>query len=150
MAVPVEFKVNLVRPVIETTGPLDAIATVLYRGRTVATAPTWGCGYTAPSPTMQYTSTSFAEPALAPFAVFVPMRVDRDGPTGYFPVSARHDVIVGDMAGERLVVPLTRRFVSLVGRVRMIQQGHLQLYLAYIFVTLVALLVWRLGIAGGR
>ena len=38
MAVPVEFKVNLVRPVIETTGPLDAIATVLYRGRTVATA----------------------------------------------------------------------------------------------------------------
>jgi uncharacterized protein (TIGR00369 family) len=38
MAVPVEFKVNLVRPVIETTGPLDAIAMVLYRGRTVATA----------------------------------------------------------------------------------------------------------------
>ena len=38
MAVPVEYKVNLVRPVLETTGPVDAIATVLYRGRSVSTA----------------------------------------------------------------------------------------------------------------
>jgi uncharacterized protein (TIGR00369 family) len=38
LGVPVEYKVNLVRPVIETTGPVDAIAMVLYRGRTVATA----------------------------------------------------------------------------------------------------------------
>lgn len=38
MGLPVEYKVNLVRPVLETTGPVDAIAMVLYRGRTVATA----------------------------------------------------------------------------------------------------------------
>lgn len=38
LGVPVEYKVNLVRPVIETTGPVDAIAMVLYRGRSVATA----------------------------------------------------------------------------------------------------------------
>jgi len=38
LGLPVEYKVNLVRPVLETTGPVDAIAMVLYRGRTVATA----------------------------------------------------------------------------------------------------------------
>jgi uncharacterized protein (TIGR00369 family) len=38
IATPVEVKVNLVRPLLESTGPVDAIATVLYRGRTVATA----------------------------------------------------------------------------------------------------------------
>jgi len=38
LGVPVEYKVNLVRPVVETTGPVDAIALVLYRGRSVATA----------------------------------------------------------------------------------------------------------------
>jgi uncharacterized protein (TIGR00369 family) len=38
LGVPVEYKVNLVRPVVETTGPVDAIAMVLYRGRSVATA----------------------------------------------------------------------------------------------------------------
>lgn len=38
LGLPVEFKVNLVRPVVESTGPVDAIAMVLYRGRTVATA----------------------------------------------------------------------------------------------------------------
>jgi acyl-coenzyme A thioesterase PaaI-like protein len=38
MALPVEYKVNLVRPLVETTGPVDAIAVVLYRGRSVSTA----------------------------------------------------------------------------------------------------------------
>jgi uncharacterized protein (TIGR00369 family) len=38
LATPVEFKVNLVRALYESTGPIDAIAMVLYRGRTVATA----------------------------------------------------------------------------------------------------------------
>lgn len=38
LGLPVEYKVNLVRPLLETTGPVDAIAMVLYRGRTVATA----------------------------------------------------------------------------------------------------------------
>ena len=38
MCSPVEFKVNHVRPVLETTGTVEAIGTVLYRGRTVATA----------------------------------------------------------------------------------------------------------------
>jgi uncharacterized protein (TIGR00369 family) len=38
MGLPVEYKVNLVRPVVEATGPVDAIAMVLYRGRSVATA----------------------------------------------------------------------------------------------------------------
>src|SRR5262249_46305600 len=31
------------------------------RAGLVATGPTWGCGYAAPTPRMQYTSSSFAE-----------------------------------------------------------------------------------------
>lgn len=38
ICVPVEFKVNLVRPMSEATGQVEAIGTALYRGRTVATA----------------------------------------------------------------------------------------------------------------
>ena len=38
LTTPVEFKVNLVRPIYESTGPIEAVAMVLYRGRTVATA----------------------------------------------------------------------------------------------------------------
>ena len=38
LATPVEFKVNLVRMLYESTGPVEAVAMVLYRGRTVATA----------------------------------------------------------------------------------------------------------------
>jgi uncharacterized protein (TIGR00369 family) len=35
---PVEIKVNLVRPLLDSTGPVEAEGAVLYRGRTVASA----------------------------------------------------------------------------------------------------------------
>ena len=52
------------------------------------------------------------------------------------------------MAGERVLVPAVRRVVGLLGRVRVLQQGRIQLYLAYVLLTLLVLLVWQIGLAG--
>jgi hydrogenase-4 component B len=121
---------------------------LLLRGRAVNQAATWGCGYTAPSARMQYTATSFAEPLLAPFASVIPARITERGPDGYFPSQAHYEEHHGDMAGERFLVPATRRAIRALSRLRVIQQGHLHLYLVYIALTLVALLVWQLmGVA---
>jgi len=117
----------------------------LLRGRSVAQAPTWGCGYAAPTPRMQYTSASFAEPVLGPFGGAIPRRVHQTGPDGYFPAEASYEEHAGDMAGERFLVPATRRVVEALSRLHVIQQGRLQIYLVYIAVTLVVLLVWQLG-----
>jgi hydrogenase-4 component B len=116
----------------------------LLRGREVARAATWGCGYGAPTPRMQYTAASFAQPLLEPFAAVIHVRVHQDGPTGYFPAKARYEEHLGDVAGERFLVPATRRVVRALARLRVIQQGRLQLYLAYIAATLVAFLIWQL------
>ncbi len=116
----------------------------LLRGREVTQAATWGCGYAAPSPRMQYTSTSFAEPLLAPFASVISSRVSQEGPSGYFPAKSHYEEHIGDMAGERFLIPGTRRVIRALSRLRVIQQGRLQLYLVYIAVTLVVLLVWQL------
>jgi NADH:ubiquinone oxidoreductase subunit 5 (subunit L)/multisubunit Na+/H+ antiporter MnhA subunit len=149
------------RGVVPDAGPLVAVSRVaavlvtlvmllgllrmaLLRHREVSGAATWGCGYAAPGPRMQYTAASFAEPILALFAPVIHSRVDEEGPAGYFPARAHREEHPGDMAGERLVLPATRLVVRALSRVHAIQQGRLQIYLVYIAVTLVALLVWQL------
>ncbi len=146
---------------VESAGPLVAITRAavvllvlvalpvflrrtLLHGREVGQAVTWGCGYPAPTPRMQYTAASFAQPLLEPFAPVIHVRVHQDGPTGPFPATARYEEHLGDVAGERFLLPAARRVVRALGGLRVIQQGRLQLYLAYIAATLVALLIWQL------
>jgi hydrogenase-4 component B len=120
----------------------------LLRRREVTQGATWGCGYSAPSPRMQYTASSFAQPLLAPFAAITQVRVTENGPSGYFPAEARYEEQIGDVAGERLLIPGTRRVVRALSRLRVIQQGRVQLYIVYIVATLVALLIFELTGAG--
>jgi hydrogenase-4 component B len=127
---------------------LALLRLALLQGRKVAQAVTWGCGYSSPTPRMQYTAGSFAEPLLAPFASVIQARVHREGPAGYFPTKAYFEEHLGDPAGERLLIPATRRVVRALARLRVIQQGRLQLYLVYIAVTLVVLLIWQIMEAG--
>ena len=131
-------------------GLLALARLALLRHRTVVHASTWGCGYEAPDVRMQYTAASFAQPLLDPFAAVVSTRLEREGPTGYFPARARHTKHVGDMAGELILQPAYYRLLRVFSRVRGLQHGRVQLYLAYILVTLVALLIWQLSALGGR
>jgi hydrogenase-4 component B len=131
--------------VICLTMLLTLLRRALLARRDVRSAPTWGCGYDAPTARMQYTAPSFAEPLLAPFSAVIPKHAERTGPTGYFPSEGRYSEHLADMAGERLILPATRRVVGLMSRLRIIQQGRTQLYLTYMLVTLIVLLVWQLG-----
>lgn len=118
----------------------------LLRGREVAAGPTWGCGYPSGTPRIQYTAASFSQPTLAPFALLLPPRqVKLERPQGYFPVSASAEEELGDLAGERVLVPAARRLAKALGSLRIIQHGRVQLYLVYVFATLVVLLVWQLA-----
>jgi hydrogenase-4 component B len=107
-------------------------------------AATWGCGYAQATPRMQYTAASFAEPLIEPFAAAMNVHVEREGPAGPFPRHARYEEHLGDLAGERLLVPAARRIVRGLTSIRVLQQGRVQPYLLYIAGTLVALLVWQL------
>lgn len=124
---------------------LGLLRLALLRGREVSLAATWGCGYAAPSPRMQYTAASFAQPILALFAPVIHSRVEQQGPDGYFPAKAHYEEHLGDVAGERVLLPATRRVVRALSRLHAIQQGRVQLYLVYIAVTLVVLLIWQLA-----
>jgi hydrogenase-4 component B len=116
------------------------------RARGTAAAPTWDCGYAAPSPRMQYTASSFAESLVALFAWA--LRPRRHAPhleAAPFPAASRYESHVDDVVLDGALVPAAR----LVGRgmhwFRWIQRGSPHLYVLFIVVALVAALLAARG-----
>lgn len=115
---------------------------LLLRHREVRVAVTWDCGYVAPTPRMQYTAASFAEPVLDPFLPLFHARVHRTPGEGLFPRRAAYDAHLED-PGEAAVRWTLREAIAPLTRVRALQRGPVQLYLLYVLVTLLLLLVWQ-------
>lgn len=103
---------------------------------------TWGCGYLAPSPRMQYTSTSFGELLVNLFRWIVRPSIRPPQISKLFPQSASFDSDAPDSVLERLVLPSTQWLGDRLLFFRVFQQGSLQAYLFYMLVVLLLLLVW--------
>jgi hydrogenase-4 component B len=103
---------------------------------------TWGCGYLAGTPRMQYTSTSFSEVLVALFRWVVRPRVEAPSIKELFPQSAAFRSEAPDSVLEQMVRPSLRWVGGRVLFFRVFQQGSLQAYLFYILAILVMLLVW--------
>lgn len=113
------------------------------RGRTVRRAPTWTCGI-LPEPAFEYTSTSFGKLIRLYFArVLAPAREVRVElhPGTPFPRTVRYRGRARHLIDERLYGPAHRGAVAAAQLVRRVQNGSLQLYLAYTVVALVLLLL---------
>jgi len=125
---------------------LLAVTSLLLRTRlrngAVETGPTWGCGYVAPTSRMQYTSSSFAEMLVGLFAGALRPRTHRPGKLGLFPQPTEFHSHVPDTV-LAVLLPTFRFAAWLLSWARIFQQGNLHFYLLYIFVMLVALLLWR-------
>jgi hydrogenase-4 component B len=106
-------------------------------------AATWGCGYAAPSRRMQYTSSSFAQMLVGLFAWVLRPRVHRPGALPMFPSRSDFHSDVPDAVLDEAVLPTFRFGAWLFSWLRVFQQGSIQAYLVYVFVALIALLVWR-------
>jgi len=126
-----------------------ALAGVLWAARAgrlafaaVRRAPVWGCAYPFPSPKMQYTASSFAQPLTTQFRLFIRNRETLVRPDGYFPAAASYSSDSGDPFLRLLFVPTFRWFDQLVSRLRIIQHGHIHFYVLYVAATLIALLIW--------
>jgi hydrogenase-4 component B len=118
----------------------------LLQIRPVSQTVTWDCGYAAPAASMQYTASSFAQPLVRLFRTILRTQAREHAPAGYFPQSAHLASRTPDAASTYLFLPLFARARRGLEGLRWLQQGRVQLYLLYIFITLVVLLVWKLGV----
>ncbi|MFA5162525.1 MAG: proton-conducting transporter membrane subunit [Elusimicrobiales bacterium] len=112
----------------------------LLDGRTVSSAPTWGCGYSAPNARMQYTASAFAQPVLSMFALAPHAEPAKE----LFPKTASFHSRNRDLAKARIYNPLFGLVEDKLSVLRVIQGGSIHAYILYLAVALVALLIWAL------
>ena len=136
--------VGLQRILVSTTVAVLAIAllTMVARVRRRVTAP-WACGLPGLTTRMQYTSASFSKPIRSVFAaVYKPDRKLEVLPANrpYFPSSISYRSVRTTSFERSLYRPMTNVVITLATRMRHLQTGNIQVYLLYIFLTLVVLL----------
>ena len=101
---------------------------------------TWGCGYAAPGPTMQYTSSSFADWTVGLFRWALLPVSPAKGLARPFARPFRFETHVDDAVLHRLLIPAFRAGAELAALGRRVQQGQIQIYLFYVVLTIVFLL----------
>jgi hydrogenase-4 component B len=102
---------------------------------------TWDCGYLRPSPSMQYTASSFAQ-QFVDCNRFVLLPVTRRPRLQGLFVAPTHLLgHVPDPVLDRLLLPLLHGLAVACSWMRALQRGHVQLYLLYVFLTLLCLLM---------
>ncbi len=124
---------------------LWALRKKLFSQRMVQDTVTWDCGYAAPNCRMQYTASSFVWPVIKTFRWLLRPRQQTDLPSGLFPQQAGFESHTDDVVYQRVYRPIFRMIDRLAGKLRWLQQGRNQLYVLYIALTLIVLLVWKLG-----
>jgi len=117
----------------------------LLAGRPLEQSVTWDCGYVAPTPRMQYTASSYAWPLVLFFRLFLRPHDTIAEPRGLFPPDARLHTHTPDLFRQWLYRPLFLGFAWLASKFRWMQQGRIQLYVLYIALTILGLMIWKLG-----
>jgi hydrogenase-4 component B len=111
----------------------------------VRLTPTWACGLPGLDTRMQYTSTAFSKPLRKVFAwAYRPERTVEALPQegAYFPVSISYRSVRTTSYEKWVYRPALDAVVGAAHRLRRLQTGNIQIYLLYIFIVLVALLVF--------
>jgi hydrogenase-4 component B len=113
------------------------------RSRTRAFGSTWGCGYLAPTPRMQYTGTSFSELVGTFLGNVVAPRLRRPALDGVMlPRTAFFCYQVTETVLDQVLTPIFEWIGLAFSYIRRLQHGQLHVYMLYIFVTLFVLMIW--------
>ncbi|HEX4146974.1 MAG TPA: proton-conducting transporter membrane subunit [Pirellulales bacterium] len=124
---------------------LAILRLALLAGRRVTQGGTWGCGYLGPTPRMQYTATSYVQPAVDFFAPVLLTRTRLETPLGLFPRRAMMVSQTDDFSKEAIYRPLFLSVEWVSVRLRWLQHGRVHIYILYLGVTIIALLTWYLS-----
>jgi len=133
---------------IMLTGLMIVIAVILIamgvRSR-LRSGVTWDCGLPGLTEHNEYTATAFSKPIQMVFAaLFQPSREIQAqfDVSAYFTKSVAFESTVERTFEDRLYRPAKDRLYAFAAWLRQVQAGSLHAYLAYIFITLVALLLF--------
>jgi hydrogenase-4 component B len=128
---------------------MAAVAILLWRwlrpSTQRGTQPTWDCGYAAANSRMQYTASSFADGLVGGLRWVLWPSSHGGAVAGNFPSDRPFESHVPDPVLDRAADPAFRFLAMGAALLRFVQGGHLQLYLLYVLLTLLALLLWMVA-----
>ena len=110
-----------------------------------ATGPAWDCGLPGLTAENEYTATAFSKPLRMIFgALFRPRReIQAEFEVSpYYPKAIRFESEIQPAFEKHFYDPLREWILRMARSMRMVQAGSLHAYLAYIFLTLILLLVF--------
>ena len=129
-----------------SAGLLAAVALLAWsvrrigRARGTPRAVTWDCGYARPSARMQYTGSSLGQMVVGLLAWVLSPHTRGPGVRGPFPAPASLRIEVPDAVLDRAILPGLGVVTRLLLRLRLLQQGKVQVYMLYILLVVVILL----------
>lgn len=116
------------------------LRSVLYNDKTVTSSGTWGCGFTQPTPKMQYTGTSYAASIVGFFKPVAPLTEDHPPVEGVFPAKTHYRSTVSDIAELHMEAVIVKPILAVFDKLRWIQHGDIHLYVGYILLAIIVLL----------
>lgn len=126
---------------------IPAVYLLLHvRPGTVHRGPIWDCGFEKLTPRMQYTATAFAMPIRRIFGYLFAIR-ERVRPIGYggaapYPRRLAYSLRVRDRFWNWCYRPIGAASLLIARQAGRLQQGRIQSYLIYSFVTVLVLLAF--------
>jgi NADH:ubiquinone oxidoreductase subunit 5 (subunit L)/multisubunit Na+/H+ antiporter MnhA subunit len=119
------------------------LSVVVWLSRRSVAGATWGCGYVLPTPRIQYTARSFSEMLAEHLLLrFLRPHIHRKVPAGLFPAPGEFTTQDPDPFTAEVYEPFFRCWARRFTHLRVLQQGHLHLYLMYILLTVVLAVAW--------
>jgi hydrogenase-4 component B len=119
-----------------------------WRRRSV-TGPAWDCGLPGLTADNEYTATAFSKPLRMIFSALYRPRREIQAEyevSPHYPSAIRFESEIELTFEERVYAPLRKRIMALANRMKGFQAGSVNVYLAYIFITLILLLLF--GVRG--
>jgi hydrogenase-4 component B len=119
------------------------------RARRRATGPTWDCGLPGLTADNEYTATGFSKPIRMIFSALYRPRREIQAEyevSPYYPTAIRFESEIEPRFEKLLYNPFQEWLFRMARRMRTVQAGSIHAYLAYIFVALIALLLF--GVRG--
>ncbi|MFH1562772.1 MAG: proton-conducting transporter membrane subunit [Nitrospirota bacterium] len=122
---------------------LTGLLAAFRKNRRVETGLTWDCGYSQPTPRMQYTASGFVQPITEAFRFILQTKKRLKKPQGIFPKEASLATQTPNIWTEAVYKPVFIMIQKELSRFKWIQHGYIQAYILYIALTLIILLVWK-------
>ncbi|MBF0119598.1 MAG: hydrogenase [Desulfobacterales bacterium] len=116
------------------------IRNLIYKGKQIGKKETWGCGFTKPTPKIQYTASSYAFSILEFYKPVAEIKQSSIKITDLFPKQVHFHSQVLDIAERLIISAIVKPILMILDKQRWIQHGDIHLYIGYILLAIIVLL----------